>query len=81
MASKLPQDMEVYCLFAHLLPAIITLQGEDLEWAQARQGLVLDFCLRLPTPLGPTDSRGSLILKPACQPNFPAPNLPWKIFL
>ena len=60
LASKLPHDVEVYGLFAHLLPAIVTQQGEDLEWARARQGLVPDFRLRLPTPQGPTDSLAEL---------------------
>ena len=55
LASKLPHDVEVYGLFAHLLPAVVTHQGGDLEWARARQGLVPDYRLRLPTPQGPTD--------------------------
>ena len=55
LASKLPHDVEVYGLFAHLLPAVVTERGGDLEWARARQGLVPDFRLRIPTPQGPTD--------------------------
>ena len=62
LASKLPHDVEVYGLFAPLLPAVVTQQGEDLEWARARQGLVPDFRLRLPTPQGPSDSLAELMV-------------------
>ena len=55
LASKLPHDVEVYGLFAHLLPAVATQQGSDLEWSRARQGLVPDYRLRLQTPEGTTD--------------------------
>ena len=34
---------------------MVTAQGGNLEWARARQGLVPDYRLRLPTPQGPTD--------------------------
>ena len=60
LASKLPHDVEVYGLFAHLLPAVLTEQGGDLQWARARQGLVPDFRLRLPTPQGPQDALAEL---------------------
>jgi hypothetical protein len=60
LASKLPHDVEVYGLFAHLLPAVATEEGGDLQWARARQGLVPDFRLRLPTPQGPTDCLAEL---------------------
>ena len=56
LASKLPHDVEVYGLFAHLLPVVVTRQGGDLEWARARQGLVPDYRLRLPTPRVPAMS-------------------------
>ena len=60
LASKLPHDVEVYGLFAHLLPAVLVEQGGDLQWARARQGLVPDFRLRLPTPQGPQDALAEL---------------------
>ena len=60
LASKLPHDVEVYGLFAHLLPAVLMEQGGDLQWARARQGLVPDFRIRLPTPQGPQDSLAEL---------------------
>ena len=59
-AAKLPHDVEVYGLFAHLLPAVATEQGGELQFARARQGLVPDFRLRLPTPQGPTDTLAEL---------------------
>ena len=61
LASGLPHDVEVFGLFADLLPAVAFQQGGgDLEWARARQGLVPDFRLRLPTPEGPSDSLAEL---------------------
>ena len=60
MASKLPHDVEVYGLFADLLPATAVEEGGDLEWVRARQGLVPDFRLRLPTPEGPRDCLAEL---------------------
>ena len=60
LASKLPHDIEVYGLFAHLLPAVLVQEGGELQWARARQGLVPDFRLRLPTPQGPTDCLAEL---------------------
>ena len=45
---------------AHLLPAVAVQEGGDLQWARARQGLVPDFRLRLPTPEGPTDCLAEL---------------------
>ena len=52
---KLPHNVEVYGVFAHLLPAVAVQEGGDLQWARSRQGLVPDFRLRLPTPQGPSD--------------------------
>ena len=45
-AAKLPHDVEVYGLFAHLLPAVATEQGVELQFARACQGLVPDFRLQ-----------------------------------
>ena len=59
-AAKLPHDVEVYGLFAHLLPAVATEQGVELQFARACQGLVPDFRLRLPMPQGPTDTLAEL---------------------
>lgn len=58
--AGLPHDVEVYGLFAHLLPAVATQQGGELQWARARQGLVPDFRIRLPTPEGPSDCLAEL---------------------
>ena len=38
----------------------VTHRGESLEWGRARQGLVPDFRLRLPTPEGLTDHLAEL---------------------
>ena len=58
--AGLPHDVEVFGLFAHLLPAVATQQGGELQWARARQGLVPDFRIRLPTPEGPSDCLAEL---------------------
>ena len=42
VAPKLPHDVELEGLFAHLLPAVATEQGGELQWARAHQGLVPD---------------------------------------
>ena len=46
--------------FSDLLPAAAQGEGEVLEWGRARQGLVPDFRIRLPTPQGPTDCLAEL---------------------
>ena len=43
-------------LFADLIPA----EGEDLHWGRARQALIPDLRLQIPTPNGPTDSLAEL---------------------
>ena len=58
--AGLIHDCEVYGLFADLIPAQAVAQGENLEWGRARQGLVPDFKLRLPTPEGLTDHLAEL---------------------
>ena len=56
LIAGLVHDCEVYGLFADLIPAnAVTHRGDSLEWGRARQGLVPDFKLRLPTPEGLTD--------------------------
>ena len=60
LASKLAHDCEVSGLFAHFLPAVELQQGGSLEWARARQGLTLDFRLRLPSPDSPRDCLAEL---------------------
>jgi hypothetical protein len=53
--AGLVHDCEVYGLFADLIPAqAVNNRGESLEWGRARQGLVPDFKIRLPTPEGLT---------------------------
>ena len=60
LESGLPHDCEVFGLFADLLPAVLQQDGGELQWGRARQGLVPDFRLRLPTPDGPSDSLAEL---------------------
>jgi hypothetical protein len=51
----------VYGLFADLIPAhAVTQRGDSLDWGRARQGLVPDFKIRLPTPEGLTDDLAEL---------------------
>ena len=59
--AGLVHDCEVYGLFADLIPAqAVTQGGDSLEWGRARQGLVPDFKIRLPTPEGLTDHLAEL---------------------
>ena len=59
--AGLVHDCEVYGLFADLIPAqAVNNRGESLEWGRARQGLVPDFKIRLPTPEGLTDHLAEL---------------------
>ena len=58
--AGLVHDCEVFGLFADLLPAQALGQGENLEWGRARQGLVPDFRIRLPTPEGLSDQLAEL---------------------
>jgi hypothetical protein len=58
--AKLVHDCEVYGLFADIIPAHATAQGEVLEWGRARQGLIPDFRLRLTSPGGLTDHLAEL---------------------
>ena len=54
-------DCEVYGLFADLIPAqAVNQRGDSLEWGRARQGLVPDFKIRVPTPEGLTDHLAEL---------------------
>ena len=53
-------DCVFYGLFGDLIPARALDQGEDLEWRRARQGLVPDFRLRLPSPEGLTEHLAEL---------------------
>ena len=50
----------MYGLSSDLIPAQALAQGEALEWGRARQGLIPDFRLSLPTPGGLTDSLAEL---------------------
>ena len=58
--SKLPVECEVYGLFADNIPFEATADGEDLQWGRARQGLIPDLKLCLPSPTGPTDTLAEL---------------------
>ena len=55
-----PSQCEVYSIFADLIPAAAKMQGEDLQWGRARQGLVPDYRLSLPTPNGPNNCLAEL---------------------
>ena len=63
--AKLPLDCEVYGLFSDLIPAGEQAAGGDLEWGRARQGLIPDFRLRLPTPEGTSDCLAELTITSA----------------
>ena len=58
--AGLVHDCEVYGLFADLIPTQAVSQGETLQWGRARQGLVSDFRIRLPTPEGLSDQLAEL---------------------
>ena len=59
--AGLVHDCEVYGLFADLIPAnAVTQRGDSLEWGRARQGLVPDFKIRVPTPEGLSDHLAEL---------------------
>ena len=58
--ARLPADCEVYGLFCDLLPASEQNAGGDLEWGRARQALIPDYRLRLPTPEGSSDCLAEL---------------------
>ena len=58
--AGLVHDCEVYGLFSDLIPAQAFAQGDALEWGRARQGLIPDFRMRLPTPGGITDRLAEL---------------------
>ena len=51
--AGLRHDSEVYGLIADWIPAQAMAQGEELQWGRARQGLIPDFKLQIPTPEGP----------------------------
>ena len=69
--AKLVHDCEVYGLFADLIPAQATAQGEDLEWGRARQELIPDFRLRLHHPGGLTNTLVELKFVSAGENWFP----------
>ena len=58
--AKVAVDCEVYGLFADLLPAVAEARGGELEWGRARQGLIPDYRIRLPTPEGISDCLAEL---------------------
>ena len=60
LQAGLVHDCEVYGLFADLIPAQAVAPGQEIDWGRARQGLVPDFRLRLPTPGGITDHLAEL---------------------
>ena len=47
--GSLSIDCEVYTLFSNLLPAQLQQEGGELEWGRARQGVVPDFKILMPT--------------------------------
>merc|ERR1712082_341330 len=60
LVSKVIHDCEVYGVFADQIPAAAQEAGGGLECGRARQGLVPDYRLRLPTEEGPIDSLAEL---------------------
>ncbi len=54
--ARLPADCEVFGLFSHLIPADALEREEALERGRKRQGLLPDFKLELPNPLGGTST-------------------------
>ena len=58
--AGLVHDCEVYWIFADLIPGQAVVQGGELEWGRARQGLIPDFRIRLTTPEGLTDHLAEL---------------------
>ena len=58
--SGLPTDCEVYGLFADLIPSVSEAEGGALAWGRARQGLIPDYRIRLPTPEGTSDCLAEL---------------------
>ena len=71
MLSKLPVECDVYGLFADLIPAEATAEGQDLQWGRGRQGLVPDIRARLPTDNGPSDTLAELKFVNAGFTEFP----------
>ena len=69
--AKVPTDCEVYGLFSDLIPAGEQAPGGDLEWGRARQGLIPDFRLRLPTKEGISDCLAELKVTSAGVTWFP----------
>jgi hypothetical protein len=67
--SGLQHDCEVYGLFADLIPEEAQVQGRELQWGRARQGLCPDWRLRLPTPQGFMDVLAELKV-PSAGPTF-----------
>ena len=54
--SNLGADCEVFGLFSHLIPSHSLDQHQDLQRGRKRQGLLPDFKLDVPNPLGSTTS-------------------------
>ena len=71
LLSSVPVDCEVYGLFSDLLPAVLEEQGGDLQWGRARQGLVPDLKLLLPTSEGPKPCLAEIKLVSAGKTWFP----------
>ena len=60
-----------YLVISSLPMNLLRQQGEALKWGRARQGLLPDFRLRLPTPRGKTDQLAELTFFSARVSRFP----------
>ena len=68
--AKIPAEAEVFGLFRHLIPAVVTAEGGELEEARARNGLCPDLKLRIPTVDGVCDRLGEIKVMSACATRY-----------
>ena len=72
LTSGLIAECEVFGLFRDLIPVEAMGQEEDLERGKGRQGLLPDFMLELPTPIGiPTNTLAELKVIGAVESWYP----------
>ena len=71
LLSGIHVDCEVYGQFSDLLPAALTMEGGELQWGRARQGVIPDFKLMENTPDGPQSSLAELKIISAGKTRYP----------
>ena len=69
--AKLPVDAEVFGLFRDLIPAEAMREGEELDTARARSGIIPDLRLRVATAAGPVDSLAEIKYMSAGPTRYP----------